>query len=185
MSNRRTFLLGLGSGIIIGALLLQLFIMGETSQDRLNEISEELQNEPLETGIATDPPDQTATDVPQEEAPGNTPEQTPVPATTAPEAASPSAGAAVTASAVSSANGNLRLIHIVHGTTLEQAAAKFSESGIIEDAGAFIAEMQKQNLLVRAGYYVLAKDSGIEAAIKAVTSKPYSQGEAEQIIANQ
>lgn len=48
MFNKRSFLLGLGVGIIIGALLLELFNLGKDSQSKLNDLSHKIE-EPTES----------------------------------------------------------------------------------------------------------------------------------------
>lgn len=185
MSNKRTFLIGLGSGIIIGALLLQLFVMGETSQDRLNEIGRQLENEPLENGTATETPDQAATSVPNGGAPSEA-APTATPQSTAAPAASPTAATeqkpAPTAAA---AKGNLRLIHIEKGMKLVQTGDLLVANEIIDDSAAFVKQMQASDERAKAGYFVIPKGAGIEAAVKAVTSTPLSKYAAEKMIADQ
>ncbi|MEK3882167.1 hypothetical protein [Paenibacillus sp. PL2-23] len=174
MPNLRTFLLGLGTGIIVGALLVQLFQLGERSQDRLNAIGAELSGGAAaqESPGLSSPPEQ-----PEATGTADADKLDAAPSTPAPASQEPSA--------VQSGQGELRLIHITPGMNLNQTEKLLLDQQIIEQAGEFVKQMQSGKLKVRAGYFVLPTGAGVEAAVQAVTSKPLSKYAAEQMVANQ
>lgn len=170
MLNRRSFLLGLGSGIIIGAILLQLFNLGQNSQEDLKRnIDQQVESASPDSEEQSDSPEQSPAATPQADAKPNEDAAEPSPATG--EAAS----------------GALRLIRISSGMKLVQIAELLSENQIVSnsDAEQFVREMQAAGKKARAGYYAMPEGAGVEAVITAVTSQPLTKEEAETRVAEQ
>ncbi|MDQ0113105.1 hypothetical protein [Paenibacillus harenae] len=182
MLKNRTFVIGLGVGIIIGALLLELMYIGEKSEDRLARLGEDPTSEQkLYTQEEVDAllaaqedsaeisnevnksPEEDATDSPakanvQPAAPTSTPKP-----------------AVPTAKPVSVK----KVLRIEHGSNLTSTASLLEKSGIIDDKTAFVNQMKKDKKLVRAGYFLFHENMTIKEAITIVTSKPLSKAEAD------
>lgn len=182
MLNRRTFLLGLGTGIIIGALLLQLFYLGQDSQKNLNEIGQQLESPGTQQGEDGALQEQTGEAEADQELP---------PSPDAAEQTDQAQQTPVTDSAAdakqseNNAQPTLRLIQIEHGMKLIQVAEILLANEIINDAEAFTRMMLDNDKKARAGYYALAEGAGTEQAVKAVTGQPLSKEEAEKRVAEQ
>lgn len=175
MLNKRSFFLGLGSGIIIGALLLELFYLGQSSQNKLNEIGQQIeqggeqnsQNAETTDGTATSVSDASASPEPTPVSPANTPEPTKAPEQTPDQTKQPTMG-------------EQHLIRIEPGFNLTQTGNLLVENGILEKATPFIKQMNASKKLVRAGYFLISEGISVEQAIKVVTGPPLSQEEAEK-----
>lgn len=167
MFNKRSFVLGLGIGIIVGAMLLQLFYMGEASQDSLQEIGEQVEQGGLPT--ATVAPKESATSVNPEQSKETTPANEPTAdsGTGAEEqtaASSPSGEPAATPSPeTTQSQGDQNpvpfVVRIEPGMSLTETAEFLQVSGAIVDSEMFINEMKASGLRVRAGYFLFEQGS--------------------------
>ena len=185
MFNRRTFLQGLGTGIIIGAILLQLFNLGQDSQENLKNIGEQLENVELEpSGDESKSGQQNQEDAEQE--PELTSEPTPE-ADAGSEAENSDNAAESSSETGEAALGALRLIRIEPGMSLEEISVILTDNRIIDsqEASAFVNKMVADKKLARAGYYAMPVGFGVEAVIEAVVSQPLSKEEAERKISTQ
>ncbi|RIX51797.1 hypothetical protein D3P08_15390 [Paenibacillus nanensis] len=197
MLNRRPFLLGLGIGIMIGAILLQLFYLGQNSQENLKEIGRQLESPDNGQQDGAAPPEQSGSPeaeqqlqpTPDSAAEPAESEQAPAASPTAAHTTNPVEEDAANPSAQTgeAASGALKLIRIEPGMKLAQIAALLTENRIISagDAGAFVRGMQAGNLKARAGYFAMSEGAGVDAVITAVTSKPLSKEEAEKRVSEQ
>lgn len=178
MFNKRSFLMGTGVGIIIGALLLQLFYLGESSQIRLKDISRD-----LEEGIGA-----------EEEARPSSPALETDPAEALSEAA---ASAQPEATAGDMAETRLEqpvdnteglsdqsvgvVIRIEPGAVLAESAELLARAGVIAEQEALIRQMKASNQVVRAGYFLFPHGMTTTAeAIAIITGKPLTESEAAQ-----
>ncbi|REK76537.1 hypothetical protein [Paenibacillus paeoniae] len=184
MFNKRSFVLGLGVGIIVGVLLLELFMLGQNSQNKLNILEQEmsqvnLQEEGFSGGEPTpDPssvPDHVATETP--EATFETPQ-------TENEASETPVADAQT-EVLEEAKRVERLIRIEPGFDLTKTSELLLANDIIDNAPAFVKQMKAKNKQARAGYFLLAENAGIEGAVKGVTGQPISKADAEAWLAAQ
>ncbi|MFD0587555.1 hypothetical protein ACFQZE_06045 [Paenibacillus sp. GCM10027627] len=184
MFNKRSFLLGLGCGIIAGAILLQLFNLGQSSQDRLQEIGRE-----IEQGEGAQPGHSAAAEPSSAASPSST--------SSGAQTVTPSATPASTADHVSSSGETSSsakpeqtkaaeeqeriVIRIEPGTDLTSTGELLVSKGIIEDSAPFIKKMKASKKLIRAGYFLFPKGIGAEEAIKIVTGQPLDKKEADKL----
>lgn len=183
MFNKRSFVLGLGVGIIIGALLLQLFMIGQNSMNNLKEIEQQQRQEGLEEN-----------QFPAEEpspAPTATPDRTEAPTpTTTPAASEVESETSDEQAAVETEKTEVvapvqKLIRIEPGFSLSETSELLLANGIIDDAAAFVKQMKAKNKPVRAGYFLIHENAGIDEAIAGVTGQPITEAEAEEWMARQ
>lgn len=175
--HKRSLLIGFGIGIVVGALLLQLFNIGAESQKKLDQLSNEI------NGEATPTPEPTL-------APENTdlaPSSSPEPLTT------PLVSSVPEPSSVTSLNAeedivvsprppempeatDLRqyVLRVKSGTPVSDTAKLLQDNGIISDAVSFAAYMKKKDTLVRAGYFLVEEDSTNEQIRKLLSGEPLS-----------
>lgn len=185
MFNKRSFLLGLGIGIIVGAMLLQLFRLGEESQNRLDEIGQQIESGDLPTATvapteAAEPsaPEATASD---SEASGTT-EGEPSQAADADSAKEPSETPKATPEA-SAASAEPFVVRIEPGMSVTETAELLLKAEAIEDSELFIDEMKSSGLQVRAGYFLFEKAPvDARSAASIVSGKPISAKQAEQYV---
>jgi hypothetical protein len=183
MFNKRSFMLGLGLGIIVGAMLLQLFYMGESSQNRLDELGKEIEQgglppssqEPVESGASqasTDSRDQAAAGS-EEPVPSPQPEAT---AATATEAPSDTPLAEETSEPFEPF-----VVRIKPGMSLTETAELLLQAGAIKDSQSFIDEMKSSSTPVRAGYFLFDRDElNAKQAAAIVSGKPITAKQAER-----
>ncbi|OBR66806.1 hypothetical protein A7K91_16345 [Paenibacillus oryzae] len=200
MVNKRSFLIGLGLGIIIGALLLELFYMGEASQRGLEGIGRELEQgaqKPEATAapsadptanlaspsgsVAATPKPSSQREQKDEEASEETakaPTQSPESGTglletAPPPAASQNAGDKPADSVV---------VRIEHGSSLTEAAELLAAAGVLDSAESFAKEMKSRNKLVRAGYFLFPPGaSTLDEVINIITGIPLPPKEAAKL----
>jgi len=179
MLKNRSFLFGLGTGIILGALLFQLMLFGEQNKEKLLSADPQF-NEKLYTQSEVDAlvkaeldsaginekrtQDSTAdTNISQEE-----------------EIAEKEADLAEDANQPVS-----HLIQIKAGTSISQAAELLADRSIISNPALFTAKMKEEDKLVRAGYFLLAEGMSEGDAINMITSQPLTKKEADAIQSQQ
>ncbi|WP_338555983.1 hypothetical protein [Paenibacillus sp. KS-LC4] len=196
MFKNRLFLTGLGIGIIVGALLLQMMIIGESSQQKLNnrdnastEQGEKIYSQSevdamLEAQRATSSNKEegkaTATAAPS---PAVSPEPSPVEsaAPTASAAASPKQTATPADNSSAAADTDelspRKMVRIYGGTNLTAAAKVLASEQLISDQAAFIRKMKQEKKLVRAGYFLFTGTPTLEEVITTITTQPMTSEE--------
>jgi hypothetical protein len=181
MLRNRLFLIGLGSGIIIGALLFQLMLSGEQSRERLGWVGTETE-EKLYTQDEVDSLIEAELELLQTEqekqqtSENSAREATPVVdeiIATEPTAEIPTETEVIQ-----------HVIRIEVGSGLAKTAKLLADVHIIDDETGFISQMKKSAKVVRAGYFLFDENSTIDEAIKIVTGQPLTKAEAELIISN-
>ncbi|ANY69646.1 hypothetical protein BBD42_26535 [Paenibacillus sp. BIHB 4019] len=194
MFKNRVFLTGLGLGIIIGALLLQMMMIGESSQQKLSnrDNADAGQEEKLYSQSEVDAivEAQKATSSIKEESeatavpsPTASPEQAPsesaAPQASAP--ASPKASAVPTdnssAAADTDENTIRKMVRIQAGTNLTAASELLAKEKLISDKAAFIRKMKQEKKLVRAGYFLFTGNPSLEEVITTITTQPMTPEE--------
>ncbi|CAM4275962.1 hypothetical protein FHS16_002126 [Paenibacillus endophyticus] len=184
MLKNRIFLIGLGLGIMIGALLFQLMLSGEQSREKLAERDNETTDK-LYTQIEVDAllkaerdSIELDQDVGSEASKQETqPAVTPVPSAEPPNKVEETAESPTVVPENEKAVIN-HVIRIKAGIGLSKTAELLTSNHIIDDGAAFIAEMKKSKKLVRAGYFLFHEDSTIEQVITVVTSQPLTEEQA-------
>ncbi|KRE39869.1 hypothetical protein [Paenibacillus sp. Soil522] len=174
MLKNRAFLIGLGSGIILGALLFQLMLSGEQSRQKLgqfgNETAEKLYTRAevdalLEAERLKEQPSASVKPVKEELSGGKTKE-------TAPTEPVKEKAAAV------------HVIRIEAGLGIAKTAELLAGQNIIHDQAAFISHMNKSKKLVRAGYFLFQENISVDEAITVVTGQPITKAQADAITAS-
>ncbi|WP_424765764.1 hypothetical protein [Paenibacillus sp. sgz302251] len=186
MLKNRMFLIGLGSGIIIGALLFQLMLMGEQSNQNLQNIDKEL-NDKLYTQDEVDAmieaerdsakiDEQLKSDEVTKVQPSPSPSIKPASSNT--EGAKEKEQAATAAEKKSETIPAKHVIRIEEGLNLTNTAKRLAKYNIIDDQAAFIKQMKSTKKLVRAGYFLFPEAITVDQAVKIVTSEPLTRSEA-------
>ncbi|MDQ8733330.1 hypothetical protein [Paenibacillus sp. LHD-38] len=186
MLKNRTFLFGLGTGIIIGALLFQLMLSGEESRQRLYEKdisadersytqvevdallkaerdSMQLDQE-INTGVEDSQSKPAATAVPVKEESSKS-DKDEINPTISPEQKAPIK----------------HVIRIEAGLGLSKTAELLASQNIIEDQAVFVNKMKKTKQLVRAGYFLFQENITDDAAIAIVTGEPLTKEQADAL----
>ncbi len=191
MLKTRSFLMGLGLGVIIGALLFQLMlsrsavelVIGEQAEPDPNPAAsaqavvqqpspeEDLLPETTEAPAAAAQTEAPQTEAPQTEAPQK-PAATPEPSQSAPPEQT-SATVEPTAAAF--------VLRIKPGMNLTDTAELLAAREVVPSGPAFIQQMNKQRKVVRAGLFLFKPDMTVEEAIQVVTSQPLTREQAELI----
>ncbi|HTG69170.1 MAG TPA: hypothetical protein VL921_07890 [Candidatus Udaeobacter sp.] len=169
MLKNRAFMIGLGAGIILGALLFQLMLSGEQSRQKLgqlgNETAEKLYTRAevdalLEAEKLKEQPAAAAEPVKKESSGANTNE------------------AAQEAELDKEKTAALHVIRIEAGSGLAKTAELLAAQNIIHDQAAFINQMNKSKKLVRAGYFLFQENITVDEAITVVTGQPITEEQA-------
>lgn len=176
MLKHRGFLFGLGVGIIAGALLFQLMLLGEESKRSLQQ--------PGSGGFAARTYTQAEVDA-LLKAERVTAEMDSVTETAG--AVSPSAKPSASepeAGAVRQEQKQKQKQHIIRieaGYDLTRTSELLAEHRVITDKSEFVERMNKSKKLVRAGYFRFYEGMTAGEAIKIVTSQPLTKAEAEEL----
>lgn len=186
MFKNRSFVAGLGIGIIAGAILLQIMQIGDESQQKLStgfkggepklytqaELDARIAEEramaaDLVAVESTKPSVEKPTDTPAEHADDTA-------ATPAAEDEGTKAEEQVAAEKAASK----RKIRITGGMNLTDTAELLKEQKLISDKSAFITKMKKKP--VRAGYFLFDGNPTVDEVIQIITSQPVSKAEFDQ-----
>ncbi|GLX68511.1 hypothetical protein [Paenibacillus glycanilyticus] len=185
MFKNRSFVAGLGIGMIAGAILLQLMQIGDQSQQKLSDgfkdgepklytqaeldskLAEERAKAVKESAQANPSEDMPETKEPTESA--SVKENEPPEATDKKEAAG-TAGEAH--------NDLKRQVRITGGMNLTDTAGLLADQKLISDKDAFIKAMK--NKPVRAGYFIFEGNPAVGEIIRILTSQPLTKSEFEK-----
>ncbi|MFF2482621.1 hypothetical protein [Paenibacillus sp. NPDC058071] len=199
MFKNRMFLTGLGVGIMIGALLLQLMLIGERSEaslgERLGSGAEEkvyTQRE-LDDAIAAEraaaqgaaapsdsakaggeagKPEADDADGKEQGTSTETPKPSPNDATSPPpQTEAPSKDEPPLE----------RVVQIEGGMNLTQTAKRLADAGVIDKQASLIAEMKRKNKRVRAGYFLFTGQPELADVVRTITGQPLTKEEREEL----
>lgn len=194
MLKNRSFLIGLGAGIIIGAMLFQLMLSGEQSRERLGLMGqgegEKLYSQAeVEAMIQADRDSTQTKDETQPTASPAAVKDEPVAennASTDAPAIAPTD--IVTEAPAESPAAELEeiehVIRIEPGSGLSKTAELLAANLIITDEAGFVNQMKKSKKQVRAGYFLFHEKSSVTDAITVVTGQPLTKAEADLINSN-
>ncbi|MCM3625920.1 hypothetical protein M3194_00900 [Paenibacillus glycanilyticus] len=181
MFKNRSFVAGLGAGIIAGAILLQLMQIGDESQQKLadgfkdgepklytqaeldTKLAEERAKAVKEAGNASSP------------AASAKPEESPPAEASSPPAAEDKDEAAVQKPTEHDKPVDKRQVRITGGMNLTDTAELLAKQKLISDKDAFIKAMNKKT--VRAGYFIFEGNPTVEEIIRILTSQPLTKSE--------
>ncbi|WP_138751560.1 hypothetical protein [Paenibacillus sinopodophylli] len=179
MLRNRLFLIGLGMGIIIGALLFQLMLSGEQSRARLAQRDagpDEKQYTQVEVdALIKAERDSVRDDQKTTTEPETSPEVKPTPS---PEVDANKENEAAEAVPEEVKPAAQHVVRIKAGLGLSKTAELLASHQIINNEAAFVSSMKKSKKLVRAGYFLFYEGSTVEQAITIVTSQPLTEQEA-------
>lgn len=184
MLKNRTFLIGLGTGIIIGALLFQLMLSGEQSRLKLNERDSSAE-EKTYTQVEVDAllkAERDSMQLDQEISAGA--EETKKAATPVPVKELPTHTTSNETKATAAPVKKAAVKHVIRieaGTGLSKTADLLASKGIIDDQAAFVQKMKKSKQLVRAGYFLFQERITVDAAIAIVTGEPLTKEQADAL----
>lgn len=199
--SKRSFLTGLGTGVIVGAVLLQLFLIGQGHEsgssdplavgDTYTQEEVDLMLEDERAKVKAEIAEQEKAAAGNQKAPAAGTTQTPAKTTTqTPAKTTPAAGqtgtAATTGQKTSAspiyegANGRT-IIRILPGKGVKDAANLLYESKMITDKKAFLTLMKGKT--VRAGYFGFTGNLTLKQVRDILTSSPIPAKKAEAEIA--
>jgi hypothetical protein len=188
MLKNRVFLIGLGAGIIIGALLFQLMLSGEQSRQKLSQISPD-SSEKLYTQVEVDALLEAERDSFKLDQEAKTGTETQVEPKT--ESAKEDSPVEKPAASVDSPTPTVEpvkedavvkhVIRIEAGSNLTKTAELLATNHVIDNKTAFISQMKKSKKLVRAGYFLFQEKMTVAQAIEVVTGEPITKKEADAI----
>ncbi|MBW7473269.1 hypothetical protein K0T92_00765 [Paenibacillus oenotherae] len=191
--NKRPFLLGLGIGLIIGAALLQLMLVGQQQADNLDhfnqdtdtsgsklytqeeldsklaEAAERIRAEEMQKVQKAKDEEQKAEDAKPE---ANKDTSVPQPQPKAPSAAE--------GKAAKDSEPGRTIVRIVPGSDLTETAALLEKHGVIENQKSFISLMRKESNKIRAGYFAFEGDLTLQQVKKVITGQPLPPEEAKR-----
>lgn len=176
--DKRSLLLGLGMGMIIGALLMQLFLLGEQSTNQLKEMDQTINTIDF-------PPAQTPAAAKQE-APAEPDTNAPITDDAAPKAEDEQA---VNSDAVHAKESDEEhadkvpvasplLLRVLSGATVSETASIMELNGIIASKDSFIKLTKTERKNIRAGYFLVETSSSDEKILQILTSIPIPEAEA-------
>jgi len=194
MIDKRSLLLGLGIGLIAGALLLQLMLAGKEQSERLADIGrlageDALYSQSEVDALVAEAEERARRQFEQESAGRGAAEEA-SPGGPAAEGAAdggePSGGSGgqtegadgnaaeggTEDDAASGAETGLINIRIRPGMTLTETAKLLEAEGVIDDAEALMKEMARMSTRIRAGYYTFTGNETIEEVRTIITSPP-------------
>lgn len=172
MLRYRGFLFGLGIGIIAGALLFQLMLLGEESKRSLQQLGSGGSAAKTYTRAEVDAlleaervsaeldggAEKAAASMPAEKLSAPEPE----------------------AEAVKEAQKQ-HIIRIEAGYDLTRTSELLAEQRVIADKAEFVERVKRSNKLVRAGYFRFYEGMTAGEAMKIVTSQPLTKAQAEEL----
>lgn len=186
MFKDRRFLIGLGAGMILGSLLLQLTLIGERAVEPLTEpeLRREAEragyeliprgamaNTTAEGGDAEQPQPPAGSGTPRQEDGGDEAKKA---AGGSDSAAKPAPSAAEKQEPSPAEVKQEAKIKVVYGSGSRDIAKQLAEAGIVESAESFeryISKQKKQGKL-RTGTFLFPVPSTMEEALRILTSKP-------------
>ncbi|MCA0754063.1 endolytic transglycosylase MltG [Paenibacillus sp. N4] len=174
MLKHRGFLFGLGVGIIAGALLFQLMLLGEESKRSLQQ--------PGSGGFAARTYTQAEVDalLKAERVTAEMDSVTETAGAVSPSA-KPSASEPEAEAVRQEQKQKQHIIRIEAGYDLTRTSELLAEHRVITDKSEFVERMNKSKKLVRAGYFRFYEGMTAGEAIKIVTSQPLTKAEAEEL----
>ncbi|UVI32527.1 endolytic transglycosylase MltG [Paenibacillus spongiae] len=195
--NKRPFLMGLGIGLILGAMLLQLMIAGQQQKDKLTSREQDGQSgtavmptytqEELDKRIAEER-ERVTKELQDRNA--NQDKAAKSPAADAPPASKPEASQAVPQADKSAAGSGKTgqtaeqggtktepaskriIVRIEPGSSVTEVAELLADKGIISNKKAFTNLMRTTK--IRAGYFPFEGNMTVNEVKKIITSKPLS-----------
>ncbi|ANS74027.1 hypothetical protein AWM70_05115 [Paenibacillus yonginensis] len=183
MMRNRHFLFGLGAGLIIGALLLQLMNVAQTQPQMLNT-EEEVRNAAKALGLKVyDSSEQVYSEQEWKERENGEPAGTTASAPPSPSSpeepsepstpAEPSTPSKAEAPAPSPAPAEMVDIRIPAGSTLSQVADRLKSAGVITDKEAFVQLAKKWNAtrIIQTGTFTFTKGESFKSITNKITKK--------------
>lgn len=178
MLKNRVFLIGLGAGIILGALLFQLMLSGEQSRQKLGQIGNE-SVEKLYTRVEVDALLKAERDNARVTEAAKQVEQPAVEAE--PVKVETNEGKSDEgAPATETAEKKVAVKHVIQikaGSGLAKTAELLAAQNIIDDQFAFVSHMKQSKKLVRAGYFLFQENITVDEAVTVVTGQPLTSEE--------
>jgi len=182
--RNRTFLFGLGLGLILGAALLQLMLSADRQQERLGGIDrlggESAVYSQEDVDRMVDDAVKKAVEDAARQQPAAAPGDAAGKGAPAPNeaAASGKAGAASDAEETGAAGKyddvDVRIVRIKKGATSEQVAKLLKDEGIIEDGPAFLKLMSDSSTRIRAGKFLFVGNPSPEKVKEIITGTPFA-----------
>ncbi|MFC4775365.1 hypothetical protein ACFO9Q_01030 [Paenibacillus sp. GCM10023252] len=190
MLRNRNFLVGLGTGMIAGALLLQVMIVGEQSQraltlpaEQTSEVEETYTQAQLDEMVSTARAEGAAAAAQAAASEGSS---SPAPQSTSKPSPKPSpkpSSKPETTPAADVVPDKPVIVRIIPNSDLTGIAKLLHSNGVLRDQAAFIKEMEQSGKLVRAGYFELKPGLSTSEVMKVITSTPLDPDKAKQRLA--
>jgi len=180
--HKRSFIIGIGLGIIIGVLLLELFTVGEKSQKQLNTMEQQMNGgevlpSPSPAPTASDlitpkPPEAPTSDASSIESPDQLVAPTAKPA----EAEDVAAPDAVQSPQIAA------IFRVHPGDSITSTGKRLEKNGLFSDSGEFVEYFKKNGVEIRAGFFYVEEQMELKDLKKLFTSQPLTEVEANEQI---
>lgn len=193
--DKRSMLLGLGMGIIIGALLMQLFIMGEQSSKQLEEMDNMINNNELPLEVIKRDGANANVEVNDEQELTEEPQQLegqveadredgalPTPVVSEEDVHTPVENGQYS---TDKQTAKTVLLRIYSGATVSETAEVLEKHNIIESKSQFANYTLGKKKTIRAGYFLVNEHSTNEEILEILTSIPVREETALDYIKNE
>ncbi|MCM3632008.1 hypothetical protein [Paenibacillus camelliae] len=184
--HRRSLLIGIGIGIIIGVLMLELFTIGEKSQEQLNAIEQQINGRdasPTPTPTPIGEETSASEDAQAPEAPASA-EEPQAPTNELVEPAEPPVESeAVETPEPAQTPENTAAIFRVHpGDSITSTAKRLESNGLFNDSSQFVDYFRNHSVDIRAGFFYIEEQMTLDDLEKLFTSQPLTEAEANEHI---
>jgi len=182
--HKRSLLVGIGIGMIIGVLLLELFQLGEKGQQQLTQIEQQLNEGASPTPSPSIAPE--ATEAPladqNDQSEVKQPSEPQQPA--APEVSQAEEKDNLPTPSVEGVEKPKvsYILRVYHGDTIKKTGKRLAENGIIDDADEFVSYFRKNDATIRAGFFYVEELSELEDLRKMFSAQPLTEAEANEQI---
>jgi len=186
--HRRSLLIGIGIGIIIGVLLLELFTIGEKSQEQLNAIEQQINGGDASPAPTTTPIDEETSASEQEdaqapEAPASA-EEPQAPTNELVEPAEPpvESEAVETPEPAQTPEHTAAIFRVHPGDSITSTAKRLESNGLFNDSSQFVDYFRNHSVDIRAGFFYIEEQMTLDDLKKLFTSQPLTEAEANEHI---
>lgn len=171
--HKRSFFLGIGLGIIIGAILLQLILLGEASTKKLLPQEEDTSTGQLSPSLFMEQQnDQQRVDAAMKDTEVAEEEEVANDLQPSPDESSAVGLPSDDVSDKQTEQAKQYIIRIMPGETITSTAAMLYERNIISDKEKFINKMRTNKQVVRAGCFLFDEKTTVARAIEIVQDEP-------------
>lgn len=183
--HKRSLLVGIGIGIIIGVLLLELFNLGAKSQQQLSKMEQQMNDAASPSPVPTLDPSTVPETTP---VPEPSPQQSSDLAPDSPDAPNEPEIDELEEQSVASPEAVVEpkvsyILRVHPGDPITKTAKQLKEQSVIDDADSFVSYLKEHDAQIRAGFFLVEQQSSMEELRKLFAGQPLTEAEANDHIA--